>query len=235
MATSRSTRCRCLHKTRCRGKQRVGDHMSPPVVQREGNIMRGSTRTSRIAAYVASGALVVSGTVLAATPAEAATHDPIGVNQGATWLAEPADRRPDARAELRWARRLRPDRRHSVSPSSAVGGHGRTEPSHDISDALADRRRRLRRQPLEGPRPTPARLAKSPPCVGRSAAATTFGGANLVTQLEASVARLEARSRAGSRTPAHARRPFDDDSRTPSGRPRGARADERRLHREAPL
>ena len=34
--------------------------------------MRGSTRTSRIAAYVASGVLVVSGTVLAATPAEAA-------------------------------------------------------------------------------------------------------------------------------------------------------------------
>jgi hypothetical protein len=48
--------------------------------------MRGSTRTSRIAAYVASGALVVSGTVLAATPAEAAP-DPIGTNQGANWLA----------------------------------------------------------------------------------------------------------------------------------------------------
>ena len=38
--------------------------------------MRGTTRTSRIAAYVASGALVVSGTILAATPAEAATYDP---------------------------------------------------------------------------------------------------------------------------------------------------------------
>ena len=41
--------------------------------------MRGSTRTSRIAAYVASGVLVVSGTVLAATPAEAAPHDPVGM------------------------------------------------------------------------------------------------------------------------------------------------------------
>ena len=49
--------------------------------------MRGSTRTSRIAAYAASGVLVVSGTVLAATPAEAATKDPIGTTQGATWLA----------------------------------------------------------------------------------------------------------------------------------------------------
>jgi len=48
--------------------------------------MRGSKRTSRIAAYVASGALVVSGTVLAVTPAEAAEHDPVGVTQGADWL-----------------------------------------------------------------------------------------------------------------------------------------------------
>lgn len=49
--------------------------------------MRGSTRTSRIAAYVASGALVVSGTILAGTPAEAATKDPLGTKQGANWLA----------------------------------------------------------------------------------------------------------------------------------------------------
>ena len=48
--------------------------------------MRGNALTSRIAAYVASGALVVSGAVLAGTPAEAVAHDPIGANQGAAWL-----------------------------------------------------------------------------------------------------------------------------------------------------
>ncbi len=53
--------------------------------------MRGNARrASRIAAYVASGALAISGaitsTILAVTPADAATHDPIGVNKGATWL-----------------------------------------------------------------------------------------------------------------------------------------------------
>jgi hypothetical protein len=49
--------------------------------------MRGSTRTSRIAAYVASGALVVSGTVMAVTPAEAVTYDPAPANDAAAWLA----------------------------------------------------------------------------------------------------------------------------------------------------
>ena len=49
--------------------------------------MRGNARkASRIAAYVASGALAITSTILAVTPAEAATHDPIGVNKGATWL-----------------------------------------------------------------------------------------------------------------------------------------------------
>ncbi len=49
--------------------------------------MRGNARTSRIAAYVASGALVLSGATLAATPARAVTHDPIAANQAAGWLA----------------------------------------------------------------------------------------------------------------------------------------------------
>ncbi len=49
--------------------------------------MRGNARTARIAAYVASGALVVSGATLAAAPASAVTHDPIAADQGATWLA----------------------------------------------------------------------------------------------------------------------------------------------------
>lgn len=49
--------------------------------------MRVTTRTtSRIAAYVASTALVVSGSALAVSPADAATPDPVGVNQGAAWL-----------------------------------------------------------------------------------------------------------------------------------------------------
>jgi len=48
--------------------------------------MRGTTRTSRIAAYVASGALVLSGTILAASPAEAVTYDPQPAAQAATWL-----------------------------------------------------------------------------------------------------------------------------------------------------
>lgn len=49
--------------------------------------MRGNARTtSRIAAYVASAGLAVSGLALVAPPANAVTHDPIGVDQGATWL-----------------------------------------------------------------------------------------------------------------------------------------------------
>jgi hypothetical protein len=49
--------------------------------------MRGSTRTSRIAAYAASAALAVSGTILAVSPAQAVAHDPIGEEQAASWLA----------------------------------------------------------------------------------------------------------------------------------------------------
>ncbi len=44
-------------------------------------------RASKIAAYVASGALVVSGTILAVGPAQAvADTDPVGVDTGAQWL-----------------------------------------------------------------------------------------------------------------------------------------------------
>jgi len=50
--------------------------------------MRGSTRTSRIAAYVTSATLALSGTVLAATPAEAVTYDPQPANQAASWLED---------------------------------------------------------------------------------------------------------------------------------------------------
>lgn len=54
--------------------------------------MRGNARTTtRVGAYIASGALVLSGTILAVTPAEAVAHDPIGLNQGATWLAGELD------------------------------------------------------------------------------------------------------------------------------------------------
>ena len=49
--------------------------------------MRGHTRTGlRIGAYVASGALALSGAVLAVTPAEAVAHDPVGVQNGSSWL-----------------------------------------------------------------------------------------------------------------------------------------------------
>ncbi len=41
----------------------------------------------RLGAHVASLALVVTGTALAVTPTQAATHDPVGIDQGATWLA----------------------------------------------------------------------------------------------------------------------------------------------------
>lgn len=44
-------------------------------------------KITRLGAHVASLALVVTGTALAVTPTQAATHDPIGVDQGATWLA----------------------------------------------------------------------------------------------------------------------------------------------------
>ena len=48
--------------------------------------MRGHTRTGlRIGAYVASGALALSGLVLAVTPAQAAV-DPVGVQTGSSWL-----------------------------------------------------------------------------------------------------------------------------------------------------
>ena len=50
--------------------------------------MRASTRkTSRIAAYVVSGALAVSGTLLAGTPAQAVAYDPVGIDTGAVWLS----------------------------------------------------------------------------------------------------------------------------------------------------
>jgi hypothetical protein len=50
--------------------------------------MRRSARTAtRLGAYVASAALAVSGSLLAVTAADAVAHDPIGRDQGATWLA----------------------------------------------------------------------------------------------------------------------------------------------------
>ncbi len=54
--------------------------------------MRGiARRTQRIAAYVASGALAVSGSILALSPAEAVTYDPAPANQAADWLATQFD------------------------------------------------------------------------------------------------------------------------------------------------
>ena len=48
--------------------------------------MRGTTRTSRIAAYVASGALALSGLTLVSVPAEAAP-DPVPAANATSWLA----------------------------------------------------------------------------------------------------------------------------------------------------
>ena len=42
---------------------------------------------ARLGAGLASLSLVATGTALAVTPADAATHDPIGLEQGATWLS----------------------------------------------------------------------------------------------------------------------------------------------------
>lgn len=42
---------------------------------------------ARLGAGLASLSLVATGTALAVTPADAVSHDPIGLNQGATWLA----------------------------------------------------------------------------------------------------------------------------------------------------
>jgi hypothetical protein len=52
--------------------------------------MRGTARTTavRLGAYVASSALVVSGAVLAATPAGAVAYDPQPKDQAATWLQD---------------------------------------------------------------------------------------------------------------------------------------------------
>ena len=44
-------------------------------------------KITRLGAHVASLALVVTGTALAVSPTQAATHDPVGIDQGATWLA----------------------------------------------------------------------------------------------------------------------------------------------------
>ncbi|MET0999200.1 MAG: prenyltransferase/squalene oxidase repeat-containing protein [Marmoricola sp.] len=52
--------------------------------------MRGNARTSRIVAYAASGALVISGTFLAVHPA-AAAPDPQPSNDAAAWLADELD------------------------------------------------------------------------------------------------------------------------------------------------
>lgn len=49
--------------------------------------MRGSIRrASRFAAYAVSGSLVLSGTLLAVTPAEAVTYDPQPATDAADWL-----------------------------------------------------------------------------------------------------------------------------------------------------
>ena len=62
----------------------------PPLCSGKEHTMRGHTRTGlRIGAYVASGALAVSGAVLAVTPAQAAV-DPVGVQTGRHLARGPA-------------------------------------------------------------------------------------------------------------------------------------------------
>jgi hypothetical protein len=144
--------------------------------------MRESTRTSRIAAYVATGALVVSGTVLAGTPAEAAP-DPVPAEKATSWLA----------GELEDGLMHNPnfggfdDYGLTVDTGLAladVGGHPTA--LQDIKDALATHVNDYV-TPFGGPHSYTGGLAKLAVFVGHPAA-TTFGGQNLVSQLEARVA-----------------------------------------------
>jgi len=181
--------------------------------------MRASTRTSRIAAYVASGALVVSGTVLAATPAEAVTYDPQPANQAATWLD----------GELEDGLMHNPnfggfdDYGLTVDTGlalEAVGGHSAAV--QDIKDALADHVDDYV-TPFGGPHSYTGGLAKLAAFVGHPAA-TTFGGQNLVTQLEARVASeapITGRIEDTGYTPGSQ---FDDDSANVYGQAYAAHA-----------
>jgi len=179
--------------------------------------MRGSTRTSRMAAYVASGVLVVSGTVLAATPAEAAP-EPIGTNQGATWLADQLTNGLIHNPNYGGFN----DYGLTVDTGFALQAADR-EPAavEDIKDALADHVDDYI-TPFP-PHSYTGGLAKLATFVGHPAA-TSFGGQNLVTQLEARVASgtpIEGRIEDAGYTPGDQ---YDDDSANVLGQAYAAHA-----------
>jgi hypothetical protein len=145
--------------------------------------MRGNTRTSRIAAYAASAALVVSGTLLAVSPAEAVTYDPAPANQAADWLAD------ELVGGLMHNNNFGGFDDYGLTLDAGfalqqVGGHA--SDVQDIKDAMAAHVDDYV-TPFGGPVSYAGGLAKLAVFVGQPAA-TAFGGQNLVTQLEARVA-----------------------------------------------
>ena len=109
----------------------------PPAVQREGTHHAWNRARLTVAAYVASAALAISGTVLAVTPAEAARRTTRSGNQGATWLAGSSTNGSGAQRPVRRLRRRRPDA--STRPSPSTRSAGTTPRSTTIADAIAAR------------------------------------------------------------------------------------------------
>ena len=168
-------------------------------------------RTTRLGAYVASAALALTGTLTGVAPApamaDAATHDPIGTDQGAAWLE----------GQLTDGLMYNPnyggfdDYGLTIDAGlalAAVGGH--ESAVAQITSALADHVDDYV-TPFGGPHSYSGGLAKLASLVGQPAA-TSFGGQNLVTELEgrvADTAPIAGRLEDAGFTPGDQ---FDDDS-----------------------
>jgi hypothetical protein len=145
--------------------------------------MRVTMRTtSRIAAYAVSATLAVSGSVLAVTPADAVV-DPVPANQAADWLAGELDNglmhNPNFGGFDDYG--LTVDAGFALQ---AVGGHAPAVQS--IKDALDDHVDDYV-TPFGGPHSYTGGLAKLAAFVGHPAD-TSFGGQDLITELESRVA-----------------------------------------------
>lgn len=164
-------------------------------------------RTTRLGAYVASAALALTGTLTGVAPANAAAHDPIGVDQGAAWLE----------GQLTDGLMYNPnyggfnDYGLTIDAGLALAAAGGHESAvAQITSALADHVDDYV-TPFGGPHSYSGGLAKLASLVGQPAA-TSFGGQNLVTELEGRVADTapsDGRLEDAGYTPGDQ---FDDDS-----------------------
>jgi hypothetical protein len=181
--------------------------------------MRGNTRTSRIAAYAASAALAVSGTVLAVTPADAITYDPGPANQAANWLAGELD------GGLMHNNNFGGFDDYGLTLDAGValaqvGGHA--PDVQDIKDAMAGHVNDYVTPP-SGTQSYTGGLAKLAVFVGYPAA-TSFGGQNLVIQLQARVASAAPIAGRIQDTGYTAGSQFNDDTSNTLGQSYAARA-----------